>query len=210
MRTVVSQSVQNGLREAAQANARAAAQAEARKKAAEAERRKRDGVWGNIVKGNLKAAYHNAVDSAADQVANAASYVMSYKNTAGICATGSVSFGTGGSASLCLIRTNRPDGKVDYGVMGTVEQKFGVGVGLTGEFMNSNADDFDQLRGDAAGFGVAAGAGLMVSVSHRGTFGTRNSRGDIVHSGSVGFGKGVGVDFEFGSGKTGITKLWTS
>lgn len=200
----------NGLREAAQANARAAAQAEARKKAAEAERRKRDGVWGNIVKGNLKAAYHNAVDSAADQVANAASYVMSYKNTAGICATGSVSFGTGGSASLCLIRTNRPDGKVDYGVMGTVEQKFGVGVGLTGEFMNSNADDFDQLRGDAAGFGVAAGAGLMVSVSHRGTFGTRNSRGDIVHSGSVGFGKGVGVDFEFGSGKTGITKLWTS
>jgi hypothetical protein len=41
------------------------------------------------------------------------------------------------------------------------------------------------------------------------TFGTRNARGDIVHTGQVGFGLGAGVEASFGGGVTGVTKLWT-
>lgn len=172
---------------------------------AEKEQRKKDGVWGSLMKGN----FSNAWDSAKSGVGDAVDYVMSYKNTSGICLTVGGAFGVGGEAAGCFIRTIRPDGKVDYGVSGTLEETVGVGAGGTLGFINSNADDFDQVRGEAAGVGVAAGSGLMVSVSHRGTFGTRNARGDIVRTNEVGFGLGAGVSASFGSGVTGVTKLWT-
>ncbi|MFF0597070.1 RHS repeat-associated core domain-containing protein [Streptomyces antibioticus] len=170
-----------------------------------AEQRKRDGIWGNIKKGNWGAAW----DTTKNGVGDAADYVMSYKNTSGICLSAGGAFGVGVSAAGCFVRTIRPDGKVDYGVSGTLEETVGVGLGATLGFVNSNADDFDQLRGEAAGVGVEAGDGLMVSLSHRGTFGTRNARGDIVHTGEVGFGLGAGVSASAGSGVTGVTKLWT-
>ncbi|MFI8094049.1 RHS repeat-associated core domain-containing protein, partial [Streptomyces sp. NPDC086080] len=162
---------------------------------AQAERNKKEeGFWGGI-----KSKIGDAVD-----------YAMSYKNTSGICLSAGGAFGFGGSATGCFIQTTRPDGKVDYGVSGTIEETVGVGGGLTLGFIRSNADDFDQLRGEAAGVGVEAGSGLLVSASHRGTFDTRNARGDIVHSVEVGFGPGAGVTASFGSGVTGITRLWTS
>ncbi|MEU0991778.1 RHS repeat-associated core domain-containing protein [Streptomyces sp. NPDC005953] len=187
----------------AQAQAKRAADERARKAAQE--QRKRDGIWGNILKGNISAAWENGKSNAGD----AMDYVLSYKNTSGVCLSVGGSFGFGGDLSGCFIRTIRPDGKTDYGLSGTFEETVGVGAGATLGFINSNADSFGQIRGEAGGLGVSAGDGVMVSVSHRGTFGTRNSRGDIVHTGQVGFGLGAGIDASFGSGVTGITKLWT-
>ncbi|MDW4906846.1 hypothetical protein RB628_16220 [Streptomyces sp. ADMS] len=167
--------------------------------------KKDDGFWGSVKNGDWGGAW----DSAKNGVGDAADYVMSYKNTSGICLSPGGAFGVGGEATGCFVRTTRPDGKVDYGVSGTLEEAVGVGAGVTLGFINSNADDFDQVRGEAAGVGVAVGDGLMVSVSHRGTFGTRNARGDIVRTNEVGFGLGAGVSASFGSGVTGVTKLWT-
>jgi hypothetical protein len=174
-------------------------------KAAQVERRKKDGIFGSLMKGHFGDAWQNSKDQAGD----ALDYVLSYKNTSGVCLSAGGAFGIGYEASGCFIRTLRPDGKTDYGLSGTIEETTGVGGGGTLGFISSNADGFDQIRGEAAGVGVSAGDGLMVSVSHRGTFGTRNSRGDIVHTGQVGFGLGAGVDASFGGGVTGVTKLWT-
>ncbi|MFD7778816.1 RHS repeat-associated core domain-containing protein [Streptomyces sp. NPDC059753] len=187
--------------------ARVKAQAEARRKAAEAARRKKEDIRASTEKGNQG----DALSGATDKMKKGIEYIFSFKNTAGVCVSLSGSIGFGGEAAGCFIRTNRPDGKTDYGLSGTLEEQTGVGAGVGGTlgFMNSNADSFDQIRGEAAGFGGTVGDGLGVSFSHRGTFGTRNSRGDIVHSFTAGFGPAAGVEGNFGSGVTGITRLFT-
>ncbi|MGQ4397799.1 RHS repeat domain-containing protein [Streptomyces violaceoruber] len=59
------------MRESAQANAKAAArakaQAEARRKAAEVEKRKKNGIFGSIMKGNFKDAWENTKDKVTDK-----------------------------------------------------------------------------------------------------------------------------------------------
>ncbi|MFD1831286.1 RHS repeat-associated core domain-containing protein [Streptomyces desertarenae] len=145
--------------------------------------------------------------SLGDKISNVAGYIASYSNTAGICTSGHAGLGLGGEGSICLIRTTAPDGKAAYGLSGTLEGQIGpeasVGWGGVG-MVFSNADAFDQIRGESAGFGGSFGP---VSASHRGTFGTRNSRGDIVHSITTGFGIGAGGGVNFGSGFTGVTRI---
>ncbi|MGW8363767.1 RHS repeat domain-containing protein [Streptomyces wedmorensis] len=195
------------------AKAVAAAKAQAAKRAADrratedAEQRRRDGIWGNIAKGNLGAAAKNARGG----ISGALDYVLTYKNTVGICVSVSGSVALGGEATGCFIRTLRPDGKTDYGLSGTLEEQVGAGAGVGGTvgLVHSNADDFGQIRGAAAGFGATAGMGWGAAVNHRGTFGTRNSQGDIVHSFTAGIGAAAGVEGNFGSGVTSITKLFT-
>ncbi len=110
--------------------------------------------------------------------------LTSFSSTSGLCISigGAIAFGY--EATGCLIRTRRPDGKSDYGLSGTFEHQVGAsaGLGVSAQEMFSNADDFDQIRGESAGVAGSAGLGWGVTGSHRGTFGTRNSRGDIVHS----------------------------
>ncbi|MEE1797564.1 RHS repeat protein [Streptomyces sp. JV176] len=184
----------------------AAAQAQAKKRAdelnkkREAERRQKNSILGNIKKGNLKAAWGQIKE-----------YVPTYTNTAGICVSAGVTVGFGGELSGCLIRTNRPDGKTDYSISGTIEEQVGPEIATGGDIglMFSNADDIDQIRGESAGLGGSAGLGLGVTTSHRGTFNTRNSRGDIVHSFTTGFGPTAGIGGNFGAGRTGVTRLFT-
>lgn len=137
--------------------------------------------------------------------------VTSFENTAGFCVSVGGSVGFGYEVSGCLIRTNRPDGKTDYGFSGTIEQQVGAGAGASAGagLMFSNADDFNQVRGMSSGFGATAGDGLGVSVSQRGTYDTRNSDGDTVQSIYTGFGPTAGLEGNFGSGKTGVTRLFT-
>ncbi|MGH4029362.1 RHS repeat domain-containing protein [Actinomycetota bacterium Odt1-20B] len=188
--------------EKGRAKAKADAAARVAQKKRDAERKRRDSILGG-----LKSTWNKGVN----KTKKGLNYVMSYSNTSGACVSvgGTVAFGY--ELSGCFVRTKRPDGKNDYGFSGTVEQQVGpgIGVGATGGLMFSNADDFDQIRGESAGVGGTAGYGLGVNGSHRGTFGTRNSRGDIVHSFTGGFGPAAGIEGNFGSGKTGVHKLFT-
>ncbi|MDX3772429.1 MULTISPECIES: RHS repeat-associated core domain-containing protein, partial [unclassified Streptomyces] len=187
--------------------AQAGARADKAKADADKERRRKDGILGSVKQGNWKNAWENTKEASK----GAYSYVMTYTNTAGLCLSGSGSAGIGGEATGCIIWTNRPDGKTDFGLSGTLEEQAGAGLGggITLGFPRSNADDFEQLRGAGAGFGGSAGMGIGAAVNHRGTFGTRNARGDIVHTYTAGVGGTAGVEGNFGSGTTGITKLFT-
>ncbi|MCC5035683.1 hypothetical protein DMH02_021315 [Streptomyces sp. WAC 00631] len=139
-------------------------------------------------------------------------YMASYSNTSGICLSVSGTVGWGFEASGCFIATGRPDGTTDYGLSGTLEHQSGPGAGISAGvgILRSNADSFQQVRGEAAGLGGSAGYGPGIFVSHRGTFGTRNSRGDIVHTGMVGGGLGLGIEANGGVGVTGVHPLFTA
>lgn len=129
------------------------------------------------------------------------SYLMSYSSTSGICASGVAMIGSGGEASLCLLRVGG-----EYAFSYTPEYVAGpeASLGLSVGLVWSNADAIDQVRGEAAGFAGTVGP---FGVSHRGTFGTRNSRGDIVHSYGVDGGAQAGLGYSFGSGSTRIATV---
>ncbi|MFI5757393.1 hypothetical protein [Streptomyces sp. NPDC051569] len=192
---------------AAASKAAAEARAADRAKAAQEQRRKEDGIFGSITKGNWSNAWENAKESTKD----AFDYASTYSNTSGICVSAGGAIGLGIEFTGCIIGTKRPDGKTDYSLSGTFEEQVGPGVGgaATLSAVYSNADDIDQIRGEAAGMGGTVGYGLAFNGSHRGTFGTRNSRGDIVHSFTQGVGAGYGAEANFGSGVTGVHKLFT-
>ncbi|CAO0837111.1 RHS repeat-associated core domain-containing protein OS=Streptomyces microflavus OX=1919 GN=Smic_45680 PE=4 SV=1 [Streptomyces microflavus] len=170
--------------------------------AASRKRQQENDTWGSI-KGNLGKAWGKAK--------GAWDYVNTYTNTSGVCVSVGGTVGLGGELSGCLIWTKRPDGKTDFGLSGTIEEQVGgpAGVGASAGLVRSNADDFEQIRGDASGFGGTAGYGWGVTAGHRGTYGTRNSRGDIVHSFTAGVAGAAGLEGNFGSGKTGVHKLFT-
>lgn len=170
--------------------------------AASRKRQQQNDTWSSI-KGNLGKAWGKAKDTW--------DYVNTYTNTSGVCVSAGGTVGLGGELSGCLIWTKRPDGKTDFGLSGTIEEQAGgpAGVGASVGLVRSNADDFDQIRGDASGFGGTVGYGWGVTAGHRGTYGTRNSRGDIVHSFTAGIAGAAGVEGNFGSGKTGVHKLFT-
>lgn len=184
------------------AKAQADAAAREAQKKRDADRKRRDGVLGG-----LKSKW----DSGVKKFKKATSYVLSHNNTAGACVSIGGTIAAGFEVSGCFIRTKRPDGKTDYGFSGTWENQVGPGIGggATGGLMFSNADDFDQVRGESSGVGGSAGLGLGVNGSYRGTYGTRNSRGDTVQSFTTGFGLATGIEGNFGSGTTGVHKLFT-
>ncbi|MFE7096578.1 RHS repeat domain-containing protein [Streptomyces erythrochromogenes] len=132
-------------------------------------------------------------------------------DTSGICLSGSIGIGAGGTASLCLVATDRSDGKTDYGVSfskGSETPSVGANLQLSG--MRSNATDFEQLRGDGWGGTATVGYGLSVSAAHERAIGARNNRGEPV--GTTSMSAGVGVGAELGmttSHGTRIGKLFT-
>lgn len=161
------------------------AQVAARIKAkAEAERRKKDDIFGSIKK----------------YVGDKLDYIQTYSNTSGVCVSGSAVAGIGAGGGPCFMLVGD-----DYAFAWVTEAQVGpeVGGGFTLDFVRSNADDISQVRGMSSGLG---GTGGPLSASHRGTFNTRNSRGDTVHSftGSIGPSLGLG-----GSAGTGNTKIAT-
>ncbi|MDJ1136864.1 RHS repeat domain-containing protein [Streptomyces iconiensis] len=132
-------------------------------------------------------------------------------NTTGVCASGSAGFGTGGSVGLCLVSTRRPDGKTDYGISFSKGlESPSVGANATVGLMGSNADGFDQLRGDGWGGNFAVGAGPAVSVSHERAIGAVNSRGERVGATDISVGAGVGVEAGIStSTNTRVGRLFT-
>lgn len=76
------------------------------------------------------------------------------------------------------------------------------GAGLRYEMYGSNADDFDQLRGDRNGAIASLGLGVQVSGSHENAVNrsgdlvalVRNSHGEPVTATSLAAGFGVGVE----------------
>ncbi|MEW2309113.1 RHS repeat-associated core domain-containing protein [Streptomyces sp. NPDC006864] len=154
------------------------------------------------VKRGLSSAW-GGIKAAGKKVKDAGEYVMSYSRTSGGCLSVSGMAGAGYEESYCFMRVGE-----DYAFARTREDQAGVeaSVGVTFGLVWSNADSIDQVRGEAAGFGGSAGP---VSLSHRGTFGTRNSRGDIVHSYTTSGGAFGGLGGNFGSGETQIAKAST-
>lgn len=76
------------------------------------------------------------------------------------------------------------------------------GGGVQYEMYGSNADDFEQLRGDSTGANASLGLGVQVSGSHEYAINrsgdsigvVRNSRGESVSTTSLAVGAGVGVE----------------
>ncbi|WP_060888307.1 RHS repeat-associated core domain-containing protein [Streptomyces caniscabiei] len=130
-------------------------------------------------------------------------YVMSYSSTSGLCVSGSAMFGAGVEYSGCFMRVGD-----EYAFAWVEEDQSGgeASIGVTAGLVWSNADSIDQVRGESAGIGGSAGP---FSLSHRGTFGTRNSRGDIVHSVTTSAGAFGGLGGNFGAGNTRIASAGT-
>ncbi|GAQ65056.1 RHS repeat domain-containing protein [Streptomyces scabiei] len=130
-------------------------------------------------------------------------YVMSYSSTSGLCVSGSAMFGAGAEYSGCFMRVGD-----EYAFAWVEEDQSGgeASIGVTAGLVWSNADSIDQVRGESAGIGGSAGP---FSLSHRGTFGTRNSRGDIVHSVTTSAGAFGGLGGNFGAGNTRIASAGT-
>ncbi|MFI6147670.1 RHS repeat-associated core domain-containing protein [Streptomyces sp. NPDC051109] len=127
-------------------------------------------------------------------------------DTSGVCLGGSLGLGGGVNASVCLLATDRPDGKTEYGVSfskGTEAVSFGGNLQLSG--MRSNATDFEQLRGDGWGGTATASYGLSVSTAHERSIGSRNIRNEPV--GTTSFSAGVGVGAEVGLSQTYGTRI---
>ncbi|MEU1408452.1 RHS repeat-associated core domain-containing protein [Streptomyces sp. NPDC005728] len=137
---------------------------------------------------------------------DAVGYLGSYMNTTGVCANLSGSIGLGGNASVCLIRTRSAKGKDAWAITGTTEETSGpdIGLGLTGNVLFSNADSLQQLRGDGSGVDGAFGP---FRGGWRGTYATKNSRGDTVNTFTGGWGLAMEFGANFASGKTGITRV---
>jgi hypothetical protein len=111
--------------------------------------------------------------------------------------------GAGVEYSGCFMRVGD-----EYAFAWVEEDQAGgeASIGVTAGLVWSNADSIDQVRGESAGIGGSAGP---FSLSHRGTFGTRNSRGDIVHSVTTSAGAFGGLGGNFGGGNTGIASAGT-
>ncbi|WP_343242562.1 RHS repeat-associated core domain-containing protein [Streptomyces sp. SID8111] len=164
---------------------------------------KRDNSKGPDVAGAVKRGLDKAganIARAGKNIKSAGGYVMSYSRTAGFCGSAHAMFGVGGEVSACFMRVGD-----DYAFAFVVEEQVGgeIGAGLTAGMVWSNADALSQVRGESAGIGGSAGP---FSLSHRGTFDTRNSRGDIVHSVTTGFGPAAGLG---GNGGAGYTRIAT-
>ncbi|MFD7909801.1 ricin-type beta-trefoil lectin domain protein [Streptomyces sp. NPDC059752] len=150
----------------------------------------------------LKSAWES-VKSAWESTKETAGYVMSFSKTSGVCLSGGAMFGSGFEGGGCFMRVGD-----DYALAAFGEEQVGLeaGVGATIGMVWSNADSIDQVRGESAGVGGTFGP---VTLSHRGTFGTRNERGDIVHSVTTSAGPNLGIGGNFGSGKTSIATVGT-
>ncbi|MFE9258633.1 RHS repeat domain-containing protein [Streptomyces sp. NPDC006879] len=182
----------------AQAKADAAAR-EAERKAAEARKREDDlkknsrdnrGFW----------------DKAGDWIGDKVDKVLlplKTGDTTGICLTGSLGIGFGGTATGCIVSTTRPDGKTDYGLSGSLGSETpSVGANLQLSGMRSNATQIKQLEGEGFGGTVTGSYGLSVSLAHERGVGTINDRGEPVGATSMSAGIGVGLE-------AGVTSSWT-
>ncbi|MEU4178313.1 RHS repeat-associated core domain-containing protein [Streptomyces sp. NPDC026589] len=154
------------------------------------------------VKRGLSSAW-GGIKTAGKKVKDAGEYVMSYSRTSGGCVSVGGMVGAGYEESYCFMRVGE-----DYAFARVQEEQSGLeaSVGVTFGLVWSNADSIDQVRGESAGFGGSAGP---LTVSHRGTFGTRNSRGDIVHGYTTSAGAFGGAGGNFGAGSTQIAKAST-
>uniref|UniRef100_UPI000565F541 RHS repeat-associated core domain-containing protein n=1 Tax=unclassified Streptomyces TaxID=2593676 RepID=UPI000565F541 len=140
-------------------------------------------------------------------------------DSAGRCISLSAGFVVGGTLQGCLVTTKRPDGKTDYGLSGNYGAEFmSFGTGVQYEMYGSNADDFDQLRGDSTGANASIGLGVEVSGSHEYAINrsgnsvnvVSNSRGEPVTATSLSVGVGLGVELGVQSSyANGIIPLFT-
>ncbi|MFE0653811.1 RHS repeat-associated core domain-containing protein [Streptomyces sp. NPDC059534] len=106
----------------------------------------------------------------------------------GICLGGGFSVGFGVTGSVCGVVQQAPNGKWDAALMvsgGFASGVPGASVGV--DLFHSNADGYDQLKGWGSSAGVSGGPGVGPRVS-AGTGGARNSRGEMVWTGTAGVG----------------------
>ncbi|WP_432137432.1 RHS repeat-associated core domain-containing protein [Streptomyces sp. bgisy154] len=148
----------------------------------------------------------STISALIEKVSGFTDYMRSYLNTTGLCVNGSASAIIGVNGSVCLVRTTSARGKTAWAVTGSAEFTEGLdfGAGVTGNALFSNADSLDQLRG--LGSGVDAEWGPLHG-GWRGTFDTKNSRGDTVNVFTGGFGPASEFGLSVGSGSTGITRV---
>ncbi|MEV0322455.1 RHS repeat domain-containing protein [Streptomyces sp. NPDC050658] len=174
--------------EKARAKAKADAAARAAQKRADAQRRKEDEA-----KKASQPWYKRAGGWLMDKGNRLAQSFSG--DTTGMCLSGSVGIGFGGTASLCFVSTRRPDGKSDYGFSfskGSETPSAGGNLGIT--FMSSNATDFEQLRGDGWGGTLTGAYGVGGTFSHERAIGAVNSRGEPVGTTNVGLVGGFSAE----------------
>ncbi len=130
-------------------------------------------------------------------------YFQTYSATSGVCVSGNVMIGIGAGGGPCFMKVGD-----DYAFAWVTESQVGpeAGGGITLDFVRSNADNIDQIRGMSSGLDGAIGP---LGVSHRGTFDTRNSRGDTVHSFTASIGPSLELGGSAGSGHTNIATVGT-
>ncbi|NML54878.1 hypothetical protein HHL19_34210 [Streptomyces sp. R302] len=138
-----------------------------------------------------------------DTVSDGLDHVLSYSNTVGVCFSVGIMAGAGKGRAGCFVRVGD-----DYALSWTEENQVGgeATIGGTLDVVWSNAETLAQVRGEASGINGTFGP---LSLGHRGTFGTRNSEGDIVHSVSFSAGPQVGLGASFGTGFTHIATVET-
>ncbi|MEU2717148.1 RHS repeat-associated core domain-containing protein [Streptomyces sp. NPDC007205] len=134
------------------------------------------------------------------------SYLGSYTNTTGVCGNVGGAIAAGKARSICLVRTTSAKGKTAWAFTYTKEDTVGpeAGAGATVNFLFSNADSLNELRGMGSGFDGAYGP---FRGGWRGTYSTKNARGDTVNSFSGGWGLQMELGASFASGTTGITRV---
>ncbi|NYV73416.1 RHS repeat-associated core domain-containing protein [Streptomyces sp. UH6] len=141
----------------------------------------------------------------ASPTASVLSDLTGYDKVRGWCNGGGYSAAIGPNWQGCLLVTKTSEG-YELAVSGTA----GISIGMPGpsaprDFLFSNADNFDQLRGKATGGDITVGAPLG---GHLGwsTGGGRNADGDLVSQFLLGLNFGTGFDFGGGPSWTGITE----
>ncbi|GHJ19777.1 hypothetical protein TPA0909_13910 [Streptomyces albus] len=147
-------------------------------------------------------------------VAEGATETAGYNNTKGICLDVSGGIGvTSGGVETCLVTTKRPDGGTQVSALWSpAVQSAGweSGVSATLSGMKSNADDIEQLKGGGWNKGAGLHAGPGAAVNYGTSFGSRNDKGDLVQTFSLGAGAGVSTEVNTGFTRTYGTVLWES
>ncbi|MGV9991539.1 hypothetical protein [Streptomyces sp. NPDC003374] len=126
------------------------------------------------------------------------------RNTKGICVSASMSFIMGADAEFCWMTSETPDGRIQTGHTFSVGPQFGIGGSASENYLESNADSYQDLSGWGADAQVAAGPGIGGSVGVGTGFNTEDyvptgvgtdSNGEDIRINKAGITAVTGVDF---------------
>ncbi|MGW8378962.1 hypothetical protein [Streptomyces sp. ODS28] len=145
-------------------------------------------------------------------VVEGVSEATGYNQTQGVCLNASAGMVVGAGGEACLVQTQKPDGgkqiaMTTSGSGQSAGMNFGYGGGIG--VLKSNADDWSQLKGNAADKGASLRVGPYGGfLNNSQAIGTTNSKGEDVQNFTGGMGMGLSTEIGGGGTKTTGVKLW--